>query len=128
MRKPEKMIIYNLFPLLAGKAGQWESHLKRASDMGFNWVFVNPIQSPGGSGSLYSIKDYFQINPLFVDEASSVSPIDQIKEANKQAEKLSPKLLLKKRKTHSNIVVRRENVNRTSFREIFENAGNKREG
>ena len=82
MRQPEKMIIYNLFPLLAGKAGQWAGHLKRASEMGFNWVFVNPIQLPGFSGSLYSIKDYFQINPLFVDEESPVSPGDQIKDAN----------------------------------------------
>ncbi|UCH81052.1 MAG: hypothetical protein JSW20_00175 [Nitrospiraceae bacterium] len=94
MRRPEKMIIYNLFPLLAGKAGQWVSHLKRAADMGFNWVFVNPVQYPGFSGSLYSIKDYFQINPLFVDENSPVSPGDQIKEANRRAEDLGLKMMI----------------------------------
>ncbi|NOR06131.1 MAG: alpha-amylase, partial [Deltaproteobacteria bacterium] len=44
------MIIYNLFPLLAGKFTDWERHLLRASEMGFNWVFVNPIQRPGESG------------------------------------------------------------------------------
>lgn len=32
--------------------------------MGFDWVFVNPIQKPGFSGSLYSIVDYFALNPL----------------------------------------------------------------
>jgi starch synthase (maltosyl-transferring) len=52
MRPPEKMIIYNLFPLLAGKFTQWAPHIKRAADMGFNWLFVNPIQKPGSSGSL----------------------------------------------------------------------------
>ncbi len=52
MRKAEKMIIYNLFPLLAGTFKDWEKHLLRASRMGFNWVFVNPIQQVGTSGSL----------------------------------------------------------------------------
>lgn len=57
------MIIYNLFPLLAGKFGEWEGHLLRASRMGFDWVFVNPVQRTGASGSLYSIADYFALNP-----------------------------------------------------------------
>lgn len=61
------MIIYNLFPLLAGKFSQWGPHFKRAADMGFNWVFINPIQRPGISGSLYSISDYFDFNPLLID-------------------------------------------------------------
>ena len=30
------MIIYNLFPLLAGTAGKWESHFRRAADMGYD--------------------------------------------------------------------------------------------
>jgi len=64
MRQPEKMIIYNLFPLLAGKFTEWDSHLLRASEMGFNWVFVNPVNYPGFSGSLYSVKDYL-ISILF---------------------------------------------------------------
>ncbi len=88
------MIIYNLFPLLAGSAGQWEGHIKRAADMGFNWVFVNPIQETGFSGSLYSIKDYFQINPLFIDENSSLSPEDQIKEVTSQAEQYGLKMMI----------------------------------
>ncbi len=33
--------------------------------MGFNWLYVNPISYPGFSGSLYAIKDYFQLNPHF---------------------------------------------------------------
>jgi len=46
------MIIYNLFPLLAGPLNHWEGHMKRAADMGFEWIFVNPIQKSGRSGSL----------------------------------------------------------------------------
>ncbi len=88
MKKPEKMIIYNLFPLLAGKFTDWERHLLRASEMGFNWVFVNPIQRPGESGSLYSIADYYDFNPVLVDQNSKKAPREQAKEAIKIAKKL----------------------------------------
>ena len=88
MKKPEKMIIYNLFPLLAGKFKDWEKHLLRASEMGFNWVFVNPIQRPGESGSLYSIADYYDFNPVLVDQNSKKGPREQAKEAIKTAKKL----------------------------------------
>ena len=37
------MLIYNLFPLLAGPFGDWEPHFKRAADMGFDWL--SSIQS-----------------------------------------------------------------------------------
>lgn len=33
--------------------------------MNFDWVFLNPIQYPGFSGSLYAIKDHYRLNPLF---------------------------------------------------------------
>ena len=88
MKQPEKMIIYNLFPLLTGKFTDWEKHLIRASDMGFNWIFVNPIQYPGFSGSLYSIKDYFSFNDLLIDSESDKSPEEQLKEANEAAKQL----------------------------------------
>ena len=74
------MIIYNIFPLLAGKFVYWEKHFKRAAGMGFNWIFLNPIQLPGSSGSLYSIKDYFNFNPLLLDEKSRKSPEKQVKD------------------------------------------------
>jgi len=35
------MILYNLFPLLAGPMTGWEPHLKRAAAMGFSWAFIN---------------------------------------------------------------------------------------
>ncbi len=88
------MIIYNLFPLLAGKVTGWESHFERAADMGFNWIFVNPIQYPGISGSLYSIKDYFQFNPLIIDGGSRETPREQVKKAVRQADKLGLRMMI----------------------------------
>lgn len=56
-------LIYNLFPLLAGPIRDWRPHLERAAGMGFNWVFLNPLSCPGSSGSLYSVKDFYALNP-----------------------------------------------------------------
>ena len=57
--------IYNLFPLLVGEVEAWQGHLPRIAAMGFDWVYLNPFHSPGFSGSLYAVKDYYEINPLF---------------------------------------------------------------
>lgn len=86
MKEPEKMIIYNIFPLLAGPFPCWKEHFKRIRDLGFNWVFVNPIQEPGMSGSIYAIKDYFKINPMLSDSGHGSSPEDQVREMIEAAE------------------------------------------
>jgi starch synthase (maltosyl-transferring) len=65
----EPTLIYNLFPPLAGPIPRWEDHLERIAKMGFTWVFLNPIHTPGLSGSLYAVKDYFGINPRFYPES-----------------------------------------------------------
>ncbi len=75
------MTIYNLFPLLAGRFQDWPEHLRRAADMGFDWVFVNPIQYPGFSGSLYSVSDYFRWHPLLIDEQLPGDPFLQSRAA-----------------------------------------------
>jgi starch synthase (maltosyl-transferring) len=94
MKKTEPMIIYNIFPLLAGTYIEWESHLKRAAEMGFTWIFVNPIQRPGQSGSLYSIADYYGFNPLMVDAHSSKKPAQQVKAMIAAADKLGLKVMI----------------------------------
>ncbi|MCH9699171.1 MAG: alpha-amylase [Gammaproteobacteria bacterium] len=76
------MKLYNLFPLLAGEFKNWESHIDRAAAMGFDWIFVNPVQRTGASGSLYSIADYFQLNPAFVSKRSLRTPNSQLKAIN----------------------------------------------
>ena len=60
--------MYNLFPRLVGSIDKWDAHLIRIGNMGFNWIYVNPINYVGFSGSLYSIKDYFKLNPRFAPE------------------------------------------------------------
>ena len=75
------MTIYNLFPLLAGTFSKWDPHLERARDLGFDWVFVNPIHYPGFSGSLYSVKDYFRLNHLLVDSDSRSGGVEELKAA-----------------------------------------------
>ena len=94
MREPEKMIIYNLFPLLAGPFSAWDAHLERASRMGFNWVFVNPVQRLGASGSLYSIADYFSLNPALLDQGSADSPEDQIRRVTGKARDLGLSMMI----------------------------------
>jgi len=88
------IILYNLFPLLAGPLNRWEPHLKRAAAMGFNWAFINPIQRPGASRSLYSIADYFAINPVLLDAQSPISPEDQVRQMNAQARAAGLKVML----------------------------------
>ena len=43
--------------------------------MGFNWIFLNPIHYPGFSGSLYAVKDYYALNPLFVTAPGTAADV-----------------------------------------------------
>ncbi|OGI07812.1 MAG: hypothetical protein A2Y40_07180 [Candidatus Margulisbacteria bacterium GWF2_35_9] len=82
--KKNPFVIYNIFPRLLGKMSIWGSHMQRAKDMGFTWIYINPLSYPGFSGSLYSVKDYYKVNPLFLDD-SSKSEDDQLKDMIKEA-------------------------------------------
>jgi starch synthase (maltosyl-transferring) len=88
------MKIYNLFPLLAGPFGDWKPHLERAAAMGFDWVFVNPIQRPGRSRSLYSIADYLHINPALLKPKGRKSPEDQVRGMAAEARDLGLRLMI----------------------------------
>ena len=88
------MILYNLFPLMAGRFPNWGEHLSRAAALGFDWVFINPIQQLGASRSLYSIADYFQVNPAFVDPHSTASPEDQVRQVTAQARQTGLKVMI----------------------------------
>ncbi len=82
------MRIYNLFPLLAGPLPDWASHLERAADLGFDWIYVNPIQQSGHSSSLYSIADYFLIDKRFLKPRSRHTPEEQVRDMTDTAENL----------------------------------------
>ncbi len=88
------MKIYNLFPLLAGPFANWTTHLKRAAAMGFDWIFINPFQPPGRSGSLYSISDYFGVNPALLAPGSRKKPEAQVKDMVKEADGLGLRLMI----------------------------------
>ncbi len=62
-------LVYNLFPRLVGPATRWPEHAARAAEMGFNWLYLNPWHYPGFSGSLYAVKEYGRLNPLFLPPA-----------------------------------------------------------
>ncbi len=88
------MIIYNLFPLLAGPFAWWAEHFQRAALMGFDWMFVNPIQFPGYSGSLYSISDYFRYNPLVLDSTDATSQEEQVRRMVARAHEHGLKMMI----------------------------------
>ena len=62
--------IYNFFPKIVGSIDLWNEHLDRIKNMNFNWLYVNPLNFTGFSGSLYSIKDFYKFNPIFAPENS----------------------------------------------------------
>ncbi len=90
---PPVTLIYNLFPPLFGPIPRWEEHLDRIAAMGFTWIYLNPISTPGLSGSLYAVKDYFTINPLFHPD-SGESPEQALKHFLKAAGRRNLKVML----------------------------------
>jgi starch synthase (maltosyl-transferring) len=67
-------LIYNLFPRLVGSATRWGEHARRAREMEFDWLYLNPWHYPGFSGSLYAPKEFYRLNPLFLP--SGADPYD----------------------------------------------------
>ncbi|MFP4162359.1 MAG: alpha-amylase family glycosyl hydrolase [Chitinispirillaceae bacterium] len=73
-------LIYNLFPRHFRTIDEWSGAIPHIKDMGFNSVFVNPFHMTGFSGSLYAVKNYYKLNPLFLNEGqepSDFSPLEQ---------------------------------------------------
>ena len=89
----EPALIYNLFPPLVGPIPRWEEHLDRIARMGFTWIFLNPIHTPGMSGSLYAVKDYFGLNPRFYPE-SGEDPEAALRHFLKEAARRHLKVML----------------------------------
>ena len=90
---PKPTLIYNLFPTLFGPIPAWEEHLDRIADMGFTWIYLNPISTPGLSGSLYAVKDYYAINPLLLP-ASGEDPEKALIRFLKAAERRKIRVML----------------------------------
>ncbi len=73
--------VYNLFPRIVGSVDKWYKHLDRVASMGFNWIYLNPLNYPGFSGSLYAVKDFYKFNPIFsppgTDDEFSWAPLKE---------------------------------------------------
>jgi len=99
-QRPDGFLYYQISiwnsekPIASGPFTDWTPHLERAAGLAFDWVYVNPIQKPGASGSLYSIADYFGFNPEFVDQQSPLSEAEQFKGALATAHKLGMSVLV----------------------------------
>lgn len=74
-------LIYNLFPRLVGPTTRWPEHAARAAAMGFDWLYLNPWQYPGFSGSLYAIKDHRRLNPLFLPQGEDTHSLQPLADA-----------------------------------------------
>lgn len=85
--------VYNVFPLLAGPLPRWRPHLERARSMEFQWIFINPVQATGASGSLYSIADYYAVNPLLADPAAG-PPEQQLRQMIESVQELGMRLMM----------------------------------
>lgn len=59
VKKQEDLRIYNIFTRYFSGPSDWFAITKQAKNMGFNAIYLNPINKTGSSGSLYSIADYF---------------------------------------------------------------------
>jgi starch synthase (maltosyl-transferring) len=59
-------LIYNLFPRDFTAFDEWNTVLPHVKEMRFSSVFLNPFHETGFSGSLYAVRDYFRLNPLFL--------------------------------------------------------------
>jgi starch synthase (maltosyl-transferring) len=70
---PGVPLIYNLFPRCYKSMDDWQAAIPHVASMGFNWIFVNPFHATGFSGSLYAIKNYYQINALFLKPGQDTS-------------------------------------------------------
>jgi starch synthase (maltosyl-transferring) len=74
-------LIYNLFPRLVGPTTRWAEHARRAREMGFGWLYLNPWHYPGFSGSLYAVKDFRRLNPMFVPAGADPLSLEPLREA-----------------------------------------------
>ena len=89
-----KYRIYNFYGKLVGKMEDWIPHLSRIKEMGFDWVYFNPISLPGKSKSDYSIADYYAYNPLFVGDRTKEEGDELFSLVCQKANELGLKVML----------------------------------
>ena len=61
---------------------------------GFHLDLCESDTTPGSSGSIYSIKDYFSFNPLLIVREGGQAPQEQVRAVTKTAERLGLKMMV----------------------------------
>ena len=89
-----KTSIYNLFPPILGHISNWYNHIDRIKNMGFEWIYINPITYPGFSGSLYAVKDYYKYNENFFSSAEANIAEKELKDFLKYCKKNNIKVMI----------------------------------
>ena len=111
--------IYNLYPKLVGTVDKWIKELPRIKKMNFDYVYVNPFHLTGESNSDYSVKDYYQYNPLYLTK-KNLSKEENMKlgdelitkfcnEANKRGMQVMMDLVINHTATDSPLVLMHDN-------------------
>ena len=88
MRPP---LLYNLFQRLVGPTTRWAEHARRAREMEFDWLYLNPWHYPGFSGSLYAVKDFRRLNPMFLPAGADPASLEPLRYALRQVRQMGMK-------------------------------------
>ncbi len=84
--------VYNLYPKLVGSMETWSKHFDRIQSMNFDWIYINPINYPGFSGSDYAIKNHYHYHPLYVTgKLNFENPEANVEKGNKLLKKVCKK-------------------------------------
>ncbi|NLK63218.1 MAG: hypothetical protein GX287_07180 [Fusobacteria bacterium] len=97
------MRIYNLVPTVAGMIDDWEKYLDEIYNMGFNYIYINPIFEVGYSRSLYAPKNFYNLNQNIIDQFSNVSPYEQLRSFINKAHNKGIKVIIELIMTHTSI-------------------------
>jgi len=84
-------LLYNLFQRLVGPTTRWAEHARRAREMEFEWLYLNPWHYPGFSGSLYAVKDFRRLNPMFLPAGADPSSLEPLRYALRQIRQMGMK-------------------------------------
>lgn len=87
-------LIYNLFPRLVGPTTRWGEHVRRAREMAFNWIYLNPWHYPGFSGSLYAPKELWRLNPLFLPAGADPQSLDPLRDFLRECDGLGMPVMM----------------------------------
>ena len=72
--------MYSLIPAVSGKLPDWSKALHNIKAMGFDAVHLLPLTTLDTSQSPYSAKDFFGIDPGYLDPASKKSGLEQLED------------------------------------------------